>query len=47
MEKMQAEIHRLVHLEQRQQIEEKILTLRAKVSHVAAQEDRAMVAPLP
>jgi hypothetical protein len=46
MEEMQAEIHCLEQLEQRQQMKEKILTLHAKVSHVAAQEGRAMVAPL-
>jgi hypothetical protein len=44
---MQAEIHRLEQLERRQQMKEKIFTLRTKVSFVAAQEDRAMVAPLP
>jgi hypothetical protein len=47
MEEMQAEIHRLEQLEQRQQMKEKILTLRAKVSCIAAQEDCAMAAPLP
>ncbi len=44
---MQAEIHCLEQLERRQQMKEKILTLRAKVSRVTAREDRAMVAPLP
>jgi hypothetical protein len=47
MEEMQAEIHRLEQLKRCQQMKEKILTLCAKVSRVAAQEDCAMVAPLP
>jgi hypothetical protein len=47
MEEMQAEIHRLEQLERCQQMKEKIFTLRSKVSRVAAQEDRAMVALLP
>jgi hypothetical protein len=46
IEEMQAEIHRLEQLEQRQQMKEKILMLRIKVSHIAAQEGCAMVAPL-
>jgi hypothetical protein len=47
MKEMQAEIHRLEQLKRCQQMKEKILTLCAKVSRVAAREDRAMVAPLP
>jgi hypothetical protein len=46
MEEMQVEIHRLEQLERRQQMKEKILTLRAKVSRVAGWEDCAIVAPL-
>jgi hypothetical protein len=44
---MPAEIHGLEQLEQCQQMKGKILMLRVKVSRVAAQENRAMVAPLP
>jgi hypothetical protein len=46
MEEMQAEIRHLEQLERRQQMKEKILTLRAKVIHVAAHKDCAMVTPL-
>jgi hypothetical protein len=46
MKEMQAEIHCLEQLEQRQQMKEKILTLCAKVSPVAAKEDCVMVTPL-
>jgi hypothetical protein len=47
LELMQAEKLHLEQLERRQQMKEMILTLRAKVSRVAAQEDCAKVAPLP
>jgi hypothetical protein len=47
MEEMQAVIHRLEQLKRCQQMKEKILTLRVKVSCVAAQENRTMVTPLP
>jgi hypothetical protein len=47
MEEMQAKIRCLEQLEQRQQMIEKILTLRAKISRVAAQEDCTMVALSP
>jgi hypothetical protein len=46
IEEMQMEIHRLEQLERRQQLNEKILMLCAKVSRITAQEDHTMVAPL-
>ncbi len=45
MGKMEAELHHLEQLQRHQQMQEKILTLRAKVSRVVAEEARATVAP--
>jgi hypothetical protein len=42
---MEAELHRLEQLQRRQQMQKKILTLRAKVSRVVAEEAHATVAP--